>query len=65
MPVYSHNRLATYENCSQQYKLSYIVPVMIIGSKGDFCLPERKGLLLLKREMSASDMHFHENAWLS
>jgi len=24
MPIYSHSRLATYENCPQQYKLRYI-----------------------------------------
>ena len=24
MPVYSHSKLAAYENCPQQYKLKYI-----------------------------------------
>ena len=29
MPVYSHSKLATYENCPQKYKLQYIDRVEI------------------------------------
>lgn len=29
MPVYSNSKLATYENCPQQYKLKYIEPVKL------------------------------------
>lgn len=33
MPVYSHSRLATYENCPQQYKLRYIDRIELLEGK--------------------------------
>ncbi len=33
MPTYSHSRLATYENCPQQYKLRYIDKVRLAGGE--------------------------------
>ena len=35
MPVYSHSKLATYENCPQKYKLQYIDRIELPeGSEG-------------------------------
>lgn len=33
MPIYSHSRLATYENCPHQYKLRYIDKVRLEGGE--------------------------------
>lgn len=44
MPVYSHSKLATYENCPQKYKLQYIDRIELPeGEEGSLSQEKKAG----------------------
>ena len=73
MPVYSHSRLATYENCPQQYKLAYIDRIKPEGKEGiEAFLGNRvhktleklyKELILFKRNSLDELLRFYKTEW--
>ena len=74
MPVYSHSRLSTYENCPQQYKFRYIEPIELLEGKGgvEAFLGSRvhevleilyKELILTKLNSLDELLQYYESEW--
>jgi len=75
MPIYSHSRLATYENCPQQYKLRYIERVELpeeaeegieafLGSRVHEALEKLyKELILTKLNSLDELLDYYKNEW--
>jgi putative RecB family exonuclease len=74
MPVYSHSRLATYENCPQQYKLRYIDKLELpdaaegieafLGSRVHEALEKLHKELILSKQNSLEDLiSYYKDIW--
>ena len=74
MPIYSHSRLATYENCPQQYKLRYVDRVELpeggegieafLGSRVHEVLEKLHKELILTKLNSLDDLlGYYKNEW--
>ncbi len=74
MPVYSHSKLATYENCSQKYKLQYIDRIELpeggegieafLGSRGHDVLEKLyKELILTKINTLEDLLAYFKDEW--
>jgi RecB family exonuclease len=74
MPVYSHSKLSTYENCPQQYKLRYIDRMqppegeesieIFLGNRAHETLQKlHKELILTKLNTLDELLNYYKNQW--